>query len=124
MPILMNKFYYFTLNYYCIYTSEDIKKFDIIPGSSLISIYISIWDFILSLIKSNIPDEYGTNDYNYFSWCIMYFANDSASCLQNGNNSKFSFCYFSIGNNDGRHHQYKICNIQRHVENIYFLLDS
>ena len=31
---------------------------------------------------------------------------------------------FGIGNNDGRHHQYKICNIQRHVENIYFLLDS
>ena len=70
IPILMNKFYYFTLNYYCIYTSEDTKKFDIIPGSSLISIYISIWDFILSLIKSNIPDEYGTNDYNYFN--ILY----------------------------------------------------
>ena len=30
IPILMNKFYYFTLNYYCIYTAEKNNKFDII----------------------------------------------------------------------------------------------
>ena len=70
IPILMNKFYYFTLNYYCIYTFEDSKKFEIISGSSLISIYITIWNLILTLIKSSIPDENENNGYNFFN--ILY----------------------------------------------------
>ena len=32
IPILMNKFYYFTLNYYCIYQAEKNKKFEIISN--------------------------------------------------------------------------------------------
>ena len=70
MPILMNKFFYFTLNYYCLYTAEKDKKFEIISGSSLISIYISIWNLILALIKTSIPDEKISDDYNYYN--ILY----------------------------------------------------
>ena len=70
MPILMNKFYYFTLNYYCIYTAEKDKKFEIISNSSLISIYIGIWNIIITLIKWSIPNENSTEDYNYFN--ILY----------------------------------------------------
>ena len=66
MPCLMNKFYYFTLNYYCIYTAEKFNKFEIISGSSLISIYIAIWNLVLTLIKTIIPEETPENDdYNY-----------------------------------------------------------
>ena len=68
IPILMNKFFYFTLNYYCVYTGEEEKKFDIISGSSLISIYILIWNLAMSLIKSSIPEE--NNDYDYYN--ILY----------------------------------------------------
>ena len=51
IPILMNKFYYFTLNYYYTYTSEVNKKFDILPSSTLISMYLLVYDLIIWLIK-------------------------------------------------------------------------
>ena len=51
IPILMNKFYYFTLTYYCISYSEDKKGFELISGSTLISIYIMIWELILNFIR-------------------------------------------------------------------------
>ena len=51
IPILMNKFYYFTLNYYCSYTSEDNKKFEFISSSTLVSIYMLLWDILLSFLK-------------------------------------------------------------------------
>ena len=54
VPILMNKFYYFTLNYYCSYTSEDNKKFDFISSSTIISLYMGIWDLIFMALKSII----------------------------------------------------------------------
>ena len=50
-PILMNKFFYFTLIYYCVSFSEEKKKFDLISGSTLISIYLVIWDLIVSFIR-------------------------------------------------------------------------
>ena len=65
MPILMNKFYYFTLNYYCIYTGEKEKKFEILSVSTLVSVYINIWKFILTLIKAYIPDENSSDDFDY-----------------------------------------------------------
>ena len=70
MPILMTKFYYFTLNFYCTSTSEDIKKFEIISSSTLISFYIFVWNFIMSLIKSSIPEQKSDDDYNYYN--ILY----------------------------------------------------
>ncbi len=54
VPILMNKFYYFTLVFYCISYSEEKRKFELISSSTLISIYISIINFIISLIRNNI----------------------------------------------------------------------
>ena len=57
IPILMGKFYHFTLNYYCISYSEDNKKFELISGSTLISFYLLIWEFIISLIKSSCDEK-------------------------------------------------------------------
>ena len=54
VPILMNKFYYFTLTYYCISYSEKKKQFELISGSTLISIYLFIWETIDSLIRDYI----------------------------------------------------------------------
>ena len=51
IPILMNKFYYLTLNYYCLYLSEALKGFELISGSTLISIYIMVWNVIIEAIK-------------------------------------------------------------------------
>ena len=39
------------MNYYCLYTSEDNKKFDFISNSTIISLYMGIWDLILIGIK-------------------------------------------------------------------------
>ena len=47
----MNKFYYLTLNYYCLYLSEALKGFELISGSTLISIYIMVWNVIIEAIK-------------------------------------------------------------------------
>ena len=58
LPILMNKLFYLTLNYYCTYKTEEKKNqdFEIISGSTLISIYLSIFNLIISLIKK-IPSN-------------------------------------------------------------------
>ena len=61
----MNKFYYFTLNYYCVYTTEKNNKFDMISTSSLISFYIFFWNIALTLVKSNIPNENKSENYNF-----------------------------------------------------------
>ena len=53
VPILMNKFYYFTLIFFCVSFSDEKKKFEVISGSTLISIYLSIWDLIISLIRDH-----------------------------------------------------------------------
>ena len=66
VPILMNKFYYFTLNFYCTSTSEDNKKFDFISSSTLISLYMAIWDIILFLIKLIISTFIENKLFNIF----------------------------------------------------------
>ena len=53
VPILMNKFYYFTLIFFCVSFSDEKKKFEVISGSTLISIYLSIWGLIISLIRDH-----------------------------------------------------------------------
>ena len=79
IPILMNKFYYFTLNYYCIYTAEKYKKLEFIPRSSLISIYIIIYNNILQLIiKFCIKDNIDYNEYEYYK---LYFVQIVASFI-------------------------------------------
>ena len=50
VPILMNKFYYFSLNYFCVSYENKEKKFDIVSGDTLISVYLFIWDIIISYL--------------------------------------------------------------------------
>ena len=55
VPILMNKFYYFTLTYFCISYAQENKQLDVISGDTLISIYLLIWDIIISFIIDYSP---------------------------------------------------------------------
>ena len=57
VPILMNKFYHFTLTFFCVSYSDQKKKFEVISGSTLISIYLSIWDLIISLIRDHASEK-------------------------------------------------------------------
>ena len=54
-PILLNKFYYFTINYYCISISADNKNFELISASLLISMYLTIQNLIISFIRDYVP---------------------------------------------------------------------
>ena len=54
IPILMNKFYYFTLMFYCLSYSESKRKFELISSSTLISVYIFIINLIVSYIRDSI----------------------------------------------------------------------
>lgn len=58
IPIFMSKFYYFTFTYYCLKRSEEIKGFDLMSGSTLISIYVSIFSIIFGIIRDYIPLDY------------------------------------------------------------------
>ena len=49
-PVLLNKYYYFTLLYFCLTYSEEQDGFNLISSSTLISLYISAFDFIISII--------------------------------------------------------------------------
>ena len=52
IPILINKFYLLTFNYYCAYISEETKNDELISNSTLISLYMGIWDLIIYIIKA------------------------------------------------------------------------
>jgi len=56
IPTLMPKFYLFTINYYCLCYSEKRKKFELISGTSLISIYVVLFHNFYNFIK-NIETE-------------------------------------------------------------------
>ena len=66
IPILMTKFHYFTLNYYCTYTSESTKKFELISSSTIISFYILLFNGVMTVLKAIIPDD-NNNTFNYFN---------------------------------------------------------
>ena len=70
IPILMTKFHYFTLNYYCTYTSETTKKFQLISSSALISFYILLFNGVMTVLNAIIPDD-NNNKFIYFN--IFYF---------------------------------------------------
>ena len=111
IPILMTKFYHFTLIYYCISYTEDKKQFELISGSTLISIYLSISDLIISLIK-NSCDGNSINAlyitqlvisclvllYFLFGMLILFWDNslilDCFDCLVEC--GKFCFCFCSF----------------------------
>ena len=54
IPILMNKFYYCIMIYFCISYSQQNDKLKLIKGSALISLYLKLWYAIISSIKDNI----------------------------------------------------------------------
>ena len=48
IPILLTKFYFFTFNFYCVSISNEQKGYElIISDSTLISLYLMIWNLIL-----------------------------------------------------------------------------
>jgi hypothetical protein len=71
IPIIMNKFYYFTLMYYCISYSEDKKGQDLISGSTLISFYIFVFNLFYDVLKRKILKN-NINLY-IFQICISAF---------------------------------------------------
>ena len=80
----MNKFYYFTLTYYCISYSEAKKKYDLISGSTLISLYL----FILEIINSSIRDSSNLKS--------LYITQIVLACLLPCLIFLFYFCSFAI----------------------------
>ena len=50
IPVLLNKFYYFTLIYFCLSYSEKKKGLELISGATLISLYITAFNFVTNLI--------------------------------------------------------------------------
>ena len=75
MPILMNKFYSFTLINYYTYVSENEQKkkknLELLSGTSLISFYLFIWNLVISFIKSSVP--YENEDGGFNSYNILYY---------------------------------------------------
>ena len=48
IPILLSKFYFFTFNFYCVSISNEQKGYELfMSGSTLISLYLIIWNLIL-----------------------------------------------------------------------------
>ena len=74
IPILMNKFFYLTLNYYCSFTSEDNKQFEFISISTLISIYMTIWDTLFYFFKTFIIRRFENYYMNIFYWIQLSFS--------------------------------------------------
>ena len=59
IPILLTKFYFFTFNFYCVNISNEQKGYELImSGSTLISLYLLIWNLILKkLILNKIKND-------------------------------------------------------------------
>ena len=52
IPILINKFYYFTFAHQCtIYTDSDSKIINYFSIATLLSIYLEIWDLFINQMK-------------------------------------------------------------------------
>ena len=51
IPILLNKLYYCTLMHYCLEIYEKNKEYFLISTSTLVSIYLYLWNKIYNLIK-------------------------------------------------------------------------
>ena len=84
IPVLMNKFYYFTLIYYCISYSEQKKKFDLISGSTLISVHLYILESIIRVIRDYSPLK------------NLYITQLVIACILPGLLSFFIFCTASL----------------------------
>ena len=56
IPTLMSKFNLFTINYYCICYSGKTNNFEMISGTSLISLYLNIYHLDYNFIKSSFKE--------------------------------------------------------------------
>ena len=54
VPIFMNKFYFFTFAHHCTIFTDEAEGLDLISCSTLISIYLTIWDFIIGFITDKL----------------------------------------------------------------------
>ena len=52
-PLLMNKFYYFILTYYSLSYSESKKGSELISASTLVSIYLLLWNSFFDILVEN-----------------------------------------------------------------------
>jgi len=50
IPIFMSKFYFFTFTHYCTIYTDEADGIELISCSTLISIYLSIWDFFIGFL--------------------------------------------------------------------------
>ena len=55
IPIFMSKFYFFTFTHYCTIYTDEADGIELISCSTLISIYLSIWDSAIGFITDKIP---------------------------------------------------------------------
>ena len=55
IPILMNKFYSLTFAYHCTVFTDVENNIELISSSTLLAIYLSIWDFFFDLISDYLP---------------------------------------------------------------------
>ena len=51
IPILMNKFYFFTFAHHCTVYTDIEDEIDFFSCATLLSIYLQIWDFCIDLLK-------------------------------------------------------------------------
>lgn len=54
IPVLFSKFFYLIITFYSLCLSEEAKGFELISGSTLVSLYLLLWNILLSyLMKIN-----------------------------------------------------------------------
>lgn len=58
IPILMYKFYNFTLIYLCVGYSEEMQRIELIKGSAWISIFLFLWDLLNDYLITSYDIEF------------------------------------------------------------------
>ena len=81
--VFFNRFFIFSLNYYCTNITEDNKGLEIILShSTLITIYMNIIDIIISLINVIFKDNKKLYYIQAYISGIYYFLNPCLSCVK------------------------------------------
>lgn len=62
IPVVIRQCFYFSINYYCICLSESEGSLQFfLNGKILVTLYITIWNFIYKFIKSSVKNEFILN---------------------------------------------------------------
>lgn len=89
-PLLLNKFYYFLLTYYSISYSEKQKGSDLLSSSTLISIYLLIWNFFYDCLVDYINYkvlyfiQFISSGFLSLMFVLLIFCLMLSSCLSDG----------------------------------------